>query len=174
VARREDGRPSQRKTRNAPERGSPKAAAARRDQGRGAATGWDGDNLGGGLPIVTPVRLGDVTIDGAQLVIERNGIQSRFTPAEWRLLCVFLRSPGSVLSREELAERAWGVTGEDRNGTVDVYISRVRRRLDPDGGRANGSRGPQLIQTVRHQGYRLVVEADSGQALGESQDSAAG
>ena len=156
MARREDDRRSQRKTRSAPGRGSPEPAAGRQDQDRGGATHSGGEYLGGGLPIVTPVRLGDVTIDGAQLMIERNGRQSRFTPAEWRLLCVFLRSPGTALSREELAARAWGVTDEDRNGTVDVYISRVRRRLDPEGGRASGSRGPSLIQTVRHQGYRLV------------------
>jgi DNA-binding response OmpR family regulator len=126
-----------------------------------AGAGSSSSRPRGGAPaaIVGPLQLGDITIDGAQLMIERNGHGSWFTPAEWRLLCVFLRSPGTVLSREELAEQAWSVTDEEGRGAVNVYISRIRRKLDPGTGRSNGGRG-QLIRTVRHQGYRLVLDDD--------------
>jgi DNA-binding response OmpR family regulator len=109
-------------------------------------------------------------VDGAQLMIEWNGRTSWFTPAEWRLLCVLLRNPGTVLTREELAEHAWDVVDPDRRSTVDVYVSRIRRKLDPEGGRSDGRRRPQLIQTVRHRGYRLVVD----EVADESEDSATG
>ena len=143
MARRKDEQPAQRATESAPGRGSSKAAKA--------------------PALVVPLQLGGITIDGAQLMIERDGVRSWFTPAEWRLLCVFLRNPGAVLSREELAEQAWGGTDEEGYGAVNVYISRVRRKLDPTPGRSSGLGGPELIQTVRQQGYRLALEEADGQ-----------
>jgi DNA-binding response OmpR family regulator len=124
-------------------------------------------------PLAGPIQLGDFTVDGAQLMVTWKGRASWFTPAEWRLLCVLLRNPGTVLSREELAEHAWDVVDPDRRSTVDVYVSRIRRKLNPEGGRSDGRGGPQLIQTVRHRGYRLVAEA-AGEVSNDSEDSAAG
>jgi DNA-binding response OmpR family regulator len=157
VARRKDDPVAQRRTGDAPGRGSSKAAG---DPSPHRARG--------GAPIVVPLTIGGITIDGAQLMIERDGLCSWFTPVEWRLLCVFLRNPGIVLTREELAEQAWGVTDEEGYGAVNVYISRVRRKLDPTPGRSKGRGAPELIQTVRHQGYRLVLEGADGQIGGRS------
>ncbi len=123
-------------------------------------------------PLGGPIQLGEFTVDGTQLMVERNGQASWFTPAEWRLLCVFLRNPGAVLTREELAEHAWDVTDPERRSTVDVYISRIRRKLEFDGAGSDGAAPPRLIQTVRHRGYRLAV--DAGELAGELEDSAAG
>jgi DNA-binding response OmpR family regulator len=61
--------------------------------------------------------------------IERNGRESWFTPAEWRLLCVFLRNPGNVLSREELAAHAWGgVADEEGRGAVNLESDTICAR----------------------------------------------
>ena len=150
MARRKDDPAAQRGTENAPGRGSSKAAAdpsprqarggARREPAaRPLPAGGRATQVRvgiGGAPIVVPLTIGGITIDGAQLMIERNGLCSWFTPVEWRLLCVFLRNPGAVLNREELAEQAWGVTDEEGYGAVNVYISRVRRKLDPTPGRS--------------------------------------
>ena len=157
MARRKDDPAAQRGTENAPGRGSSKAGADPSPP-----------EVRAGTPIVVPLTIGGITIDGAQLMIERNGLCSWFTPVEWRLLCVFLRNPGAVLNREELAEQAWGVTDEEGYGAVNVYISRVRRKLDPTPGRSKGRRAPELIQTVRHQGYRLVLDGADGQIGGRS------
>ena len=175
---RKDDPPAQRGNKKSPGVGSSKApAGASTRQARGGGrretvtrsvrTGGPATQALGGIgrapALVMPLHLGGITIDGAQLMIERNGLCSWFTPVEWRLLCVFLRNPGAVLSREELAEQAWGVTDEEGYGAVNVYISRVRRKLDPTPGRSNGRGGPELIQTVRHQGYRLVLDEADGQ-----------
>lgn len=149
--------------------GRRKPAALPSESGRRASRA--SDHIRG--PLAGPIQLGDFTVDGAQLMIRWQGRTSWFTPAEWRLLCVLLRNPGSVLTREELAEHAWDVVDPDRRSTVDVYVSRIRRKLNPEGGRSDGRGGPQLIETVRHRGYRLVAEA-AGEVSEGSEDSAAG
>lgn len=173
---REDEPPAQRGSRKSPGAGSsktPASASPRAPSGgrretvtRSVRTGGPATQALGGLgrapALVMPLQLGGITIDGTQLMIERDGLCSWFTPVEWRLLCVFLRNPGAVLSREELAEQAWGVTDEEGYGAVNVYISRVRRKLDPTLGRSNGRGAPELIETVRHQGYRLVLDEAGG------------
>jgi DNA-binding response OmpR family regulator len=159
VARRKDEPPAQRATGGGPAGRPSKAAtgAPARRTAQGA--------IRSAPALVVPLQVGGITIDGAQLMIERDGHASWFTPVEWRLLCVFLRSPGAVLSREELAEQAWGVTDEEGYGAVNVYISRLRRKLDPTPG-SNGRMTPDLIQTVRHQGYRLVLDEADGRRVG--------
>ena len=69
------------------------------------------------------------------------------TATELRLLEYLLTHPGMVLSRTQLEERVWKDELEINSNVVDVYIRRVRRKLDPAGA---------IIQTVRGMGYRLV------------------
>jgi DNA-binding winged helix-turn-helix (wHTH) protein len=154
-----------------PPRGDGRRRPAARPSASGGRASRASDHIRG--PLAGPIQLGDFTVDGAQLMIRWRGRASWFTPAEWRLLCVLLRNPGSVLTREELAEHAWDVVDPDRRSTVDVYVSRIRRKLNPEGGRSDGRGAPQLIETVRHRGYRLVAEA-AGEVSDESKGSAAG
>jgi DNA-binding winged helix-turn-helix (wHTH) protein len=185
VARRKADPPAQRGNKKSPGAGSSKvpAGASPRPAGGGGRretvagsvrTGGPATQALGGIgrapALVVPLQLGAITIDATQLMIERDGLCSWFTPVEWRLLCVFLRNPGAVLTREELAEQAWGVTDEEGYGAVNVYISRVRRKLDPTPGRSNGRGAPELIQTVRHQGYRLVLDEAADQVGRRSAD----
>lgn len=72
--------------------------------------------------------------------------------AEYDLLLAFLEHPQRVLSREQLmevAKRRVGVEGSER--AVDVQVSRLRRKIEPDEG------SPALIKTVRGSGYILVA-----------------
>ncbi len=73
--------------------------------------------------------------------------------AEYDLLLAFLEHPQRVLSREQLmevAKRRVGVDPFDR--TVDVQVSRLRRKIEPD------ESSPSLIKTVRGAGYVLVAD----------------
>jgi two-component system, OmpR family, response regulator len=67
---------------------------------------------------------------------------------EFALLELFMRRPGDVLTREDLLEHAWGAGYTSRSNVVDVYIRRLRARLDEPPGRS-------ALQTVRGVGYRL-------------------
>ena len=90
----------------------------------------------------------DITMDLSQHKVTRAGHAVRLGPTEFRLLKALMKNPGRVHSRERLLDLAWGrdVYVDDR--TVDVHIRRLRKALN-----ANG--GPDLIRTVRGEGYAI-------------------
>jgi len=69
------------------------------------------------------------------------------TRREYDLLCLFLRNPRRILTRDQILERVWGYDSEVGGGVLDVYISYLRRKLE--------AYGPRLIHTMRGFGYRL-------------------
>lgn len=73
----------------------------------------------------------------------------RLTPTEWQLLAYLMARPGEVLSRSELAVGAWGAGFASRDSEVEVYVSRLRKKLET-------AHGARLIETVRGSGYRLT------------------
>ncbi len=81
-----------------------------------------------------------------------DGASVDLSGAEYDLLLAFLEHPGRILSREQLlevAKRRVGVDPFDR--TVDVQVSRLRRKIEPEEG------SPALIKTVRGAGYVFVA-----------------
>lgn len=75
------------------------------------------------------------------------------TGAEFDLLNTFLERPGRVLSRDQLLDLTRGREGDGFDRSIDVLISRLRRKL--------GNQGSQLIKTVRNGGYQLAVKVDA-------------
>ncbi len=66
------------------------------------------------------------------------------TPREWALLQLFLSAPGRVLSKEQIGESLFNVDGELSPNTIEVYVSRLRAKIEPAG---------MHIRTVRGFGY---------------------
>jgi DNA-binding winged helix-turn-helix (wHTH) protein len=102
-------------------------------------------------PVVEgPVQsLGHLTVDPRQRMVVRDGRRLEMTPTEWKLFRVFLEHPGQILTREQLAEWAWGSAFASRAGQVEVYVWRLRRKTESPS-------SPSLIETIRGTGYRLV------------------
>jgi two-component system alkaline phosphatase synthesis response regulator PhoP len=65
---------------------------------------------------------------------------------EFNLLAFLLGNPGSVLTREHLLERVWGLSYPGGTRTVDVHVATLRKKLAR----------PDLIRTVRGVGYKLA------------------
>jgi two-component system phosphate regulon response regulator PhoB len=94
------------------------------------------------------VRVGDIELDRAAMVVRRRGHMVHLGPTDYRLLEFLMQAPGRVFTREQLLNNVWGddVYIDDR--TVDVHIGRLRKALlqawkaDP-------------IRTVRGAGYSL-------------------
>ena len=99
--------------------------------------------------VMLPLEIGTLRLDPQRMKVERDGQAWLLTRTEWQIFVALLTHPGQVLSRSALAEMAWGDDRVDRSQEVEVYISRVRRKMESD------PRRPQLIRTVRGRGYVL-------------------
>ena len=79
----------------------------------------------------------------------RDGQEILLSSVEYRLLLIFVRYRGRLLSRQTLMNEMWDVAGDYVNdNTLTVYVRRLRRKLEGEG-------GEPLIQTVRGIGYRM-------------------
>jgi two-component system OmpR family response regulator len=87
-------------------------------------------------------------------VTDPRGADIVLTGAEFDLLRTFLDRPGRVLSRDQLLDLTRGRNGDVFDRSIDVLVSRLRRKL-ADGG------GGQLFKTVRNGGYQLAVKVDA-------------
>lgn len=92
---------------------------------------------------------GDLRIDPRRRSVELAGRQVLLTALEFDLLVALIRDPGTVFSRQQLLDRAWGADYVVNEHVVDVHLATVRRKLGD-----NASR-PTFIETVRGVGYRF-------------------
>jgi len=84
-----------------------------------------------------------------QLLSSPQNIAIPLSSAEYRLLLVLLKHPNRPLSRDQLLEMTQGRESAPFDRSIDVLVGRLRKRLNDDG------KNPQLIKTVRGQGYLL-------------------
>jgi len=94
-------------------------------------------------------RFGDVEIDFARAELRRQGKPIELTPLEFKLLGVFVRNRGRVLSRDQLIQDAWGAQTFVTERAVDGHIVGLRRKLEADPAQ------PCYLVSVRGLGYRL-------------------
>ena len=85
-----------------------------------------------------------------RLLTSPDGVATPLSGGEYRLLRILLDHPNRVLNRDQLTEMIQGREAEAYDRAVDVQVSRLRQRLRDD------SRDPQLIKTVRGEGYVLA------------------
>ncbi len=90
------------------------------------------------------IRAGNLTIDQAARKVCRDGNEITLTAREWALLECLARRPGVTLSKAQLEEALYAFGSEVESNAVEVFISRLRKKL-----------GADAIHTVRGLGYRL-------------------
>ena len=95
-------------------------------------------------PVV--LRVGDLTLDTATRIAERGGQQFALTAREFAMLELFMRSAGTVLDRATIARHVWDDNYDPASNIIDVYVQRLRTKLDRGFPRS-------LIHTLRGQGY---------------------
>ena len=94
-------------------------------------------------------RFGDVEVDFSRGELRRGGRPVEMTPMEFKLMSVFVRRRGRVLSREQLIEEAWGSGIYVTDRAVDTHIVNLRRKIEPEPSE------PRYLVSVRGQGYRF-------------------
>lgn len=98
------------------------------------------------------LQVADLVLHKDTLRVTRAGEPLSLTARELALLELLMSSPGKLLSRERILSRVWGASADPLTNVVDVYIRRLRIKVDE-------GRSAPLIQTVRGLGYRLEVPA---------------
>ncbi|HEY3682136.1 MAG TPA: response regulator transcription factor [Streptosporangiaceae bacterium] len=97
-------------------------------------------------PVAPPVlTYADISLDTAQRVARRAGRRLDLSPKELAVLEILLNAEGTVVSAEELLDRAWDSAADPFTNTVKVTVSRLRRKLGD----------PPVVETVPHAGYRI-------------------
>ena len=101
-----------------------------------------------------PERLtvGPLTLDTRGRCAWIAGVEIRLTAKEYALLEYLVRRAGEVVGRGDIAEHVWDEHYDPLSNVVDVYIQRLRRKLDHAGSES-------LIRTRRGEGYQLVAPA---------------
>ena len=95
------------------------------------------------------LRAGVVSVDPRTQAVAVDGVAVELTTFEYRLLEYLIHHVGEVVTKTELAERLYPDDAERDSNTVEVFVGRLRRKLDPE-------ERWHPIETLRGRGYRLV------------------
>lgn len=94
------------------------------------------------------ITVGRLTLDPFQCAASDGAETIKFTLKETRLLELFMRNPGQVLTKEQILDRIWGLDSEVEMNNIEIYIHFLRKKINP--------RSTQIqIVTVRGVGYSL-------------------
>ncbi len=96
------------------------------------------------------LRLGNRTVDFRSYAVEGGGHELKLSTKEILILRCLAERPGEVVPRAEILDRVWGYDAFPTTRTIDNFIVRLRRALEPD------PQSPRYIHTVRGIGYRLT------------------
>lgn len=102
--------------------------------------------LPAGRAEVTLITVGELQLDLRSRQVQVEGRWIELPAKEFSLAELFFQNPGQVLSREQILNRVWGYDYDPGSNIVDVYVGYLRKKI-----------GSDRIETVRGQGYRLVV-----------------
>lgn len=102
------------------------------------------------------LKAGDLELDRARCQVRLGGAEVSLTATEFRLLEFLMSRPAVVFSREQLLDAVWGHDRAVTDRTVDVYILRLRQKIENEG-------GPSFIRSVRGFGYSFNMEMPAAQ-----------
>jgi DNA-binding response OmpR family regulator len=97
----------------------------------------------------TVTKVGEVEIDSGAMTLAVSGKPVTTTATEFRLLDCLARHPGRVFTRDQLLDAVWRDTQFVTPRSVDVYVRRLREKIEPD------PENPRYLRTVRGAGYRF-------------------
>jgi DNA-binding response OmpR family regulator len=101
------------------------------------------------------VKVEDLTLDRETLRVRRGDRNIDLTSTELSILDLLMTKPGAVYSREKILSAVWGEATDPLTNIVDVYIGKLRRKIDADD-------AAPLIETVRGRGYRMATGRAEG------------
>ncbi len=98
----------------------------------------------------------DLTVDPARRRVFQAGEEVVLTPLEFEILLALARTPGVVMSRDQLMDRVWGYRDYAGGRVVDSHVARIRRKLGDEAAE------PRYIRTVHGVGYAFREDGAGG------------
>jgi len=102
-------------------------------------------------PVLPRLCIGELAIDLESRSVARAGVRASLTPTECTLLGVFVKHLDKLLTERMLIEAVWGTETPANRHLLQVYIGRLRRKLEVD------PNAPQYLVSEPRAGYRLVT-----------------
>ena len=99
----------------------------------------------------SPLEIGESTIDPASQILKKGRSETKLSFYEVQLLRFLHERAGQPVSRDEILDKVWGVEASPNNRTVDNFVVKLRKKLEPQPDE------PRHILTVYGVGYKLVV-----------------
>jgi two-component system KDP operon response regulator KdpE len=96
------------------------------------------------------VRIGDLVVDLEKRDVTMAGERVSLTPNEFDMLALFAQNEGKLLTHRAILKAVWGPAYSDESHYLHVYVSQLRRKIEPDPAR------PRYLLTEPGAGYRLV------------------
>ena len=106
-----------------------------------------------GSPEQPVVDVGPIRVDLEKSSVTLNGELVHLTPHEFKILRLLALNEGKLLTHRAILREVWGPSYGDESNYLHVYVSQLRRKLEPDPAR------PRFLVTEPGAGYRLVVPA---------------
>lgn len=91
------------------------------------------------------IRIGDLVVDEGRKLIKRRGMNISLTSREWAVLTVLIQNLGVIVAKSKIEDALHAFGMEVESNTVEVYVSRVRKKI-----------GKDTIKTCRGLGYQIV------------------
>lgn len=102
------------------------------------------------VPSDTVLEVGPIRVDLDARAVTVSGATVRLTPHEFGILRVLAQNPGKLMTHRAILREVWGPAYGDESNYLHVYVSQLRRKLEPDAAR------PRYLLTEAGAGYRLV------------------
>lgn len=97
------------------------------------------------------MSIGPLVFDRQSLRFSVNGEDIKMTAKELAIIELLMSNPGTLFSRERILSNVWGLNMDPLTNVVDVYIGKLRKKIDSDPENS-------MIETVRGLGYRLNID----------------
>ena len=97
------------------------------------------------------LKAGPLVFDRKSLRFFANDEEIKLTAKELAIIELLMSNPGTLFSRERILNNVWGLNMDPLTNVVDVYIGKLRKKIDSDS-------GSSIIETARGLGYRLNLE----------------
>ncbi|MCP5113665.1 MAG: winged helix-turn-helix transcriptional regulator, partial [bacterium] len=107
-------------------------------------------------PDRSTVRFGVFEVDFAAAELRKRGRKVKLEAQPFQVLCVLIRRPGELVTREELQQQLWPAdTFVEFDHSLNTAVKKIRQALD------DSPRNPKYIETAPRQGYRFIGAVDS-------------